>query len=289
MTRLSLAALLFVFVGCTTTQVYIPSEARPGIARQLEGEDRSMKVSFFVTPFFGDASKKLLSPVQPDELRILENTDGTPMHPGAVEAVFPAGTLVRIKRVEFPSAFTLTERMLVTPRTLVWLYLDVGGTPKTAPPYVLVLRPGIKDETEFMSEVERYLGKEVSIKNIEDTISTLSRLGVRVLLVSQGPSFQFDNPYDYHWISGRKFARVKFEPEITQKILSVRGAGAYFDPMAAMCSGQTCPTSATGGWLYLDDGHLTDLGSQLQMQQMIRPLRALISGAPTPKTVSPPP
>ena len=33
-------------------------------------------------------------------------------------------------------------------------------SPKNAPPYVLVLRPGIKDETEFMSEVERYLGKE---------------------------------------------------------------------------------------------------------------------------------
>jgi hypothetical protein len=159
MTRLSLAAAV-LFVGCTTTQVYIPSEARPAIVRQLEGEDRFMKVSFFVTPFFGDGSKKLLSPVQPDELRLLENTDGTAIHPGAVDAVFPAGTLVRIKKVEFPSSFTMTERMLMTPRTLVWLYLDVGGTPKNAPPYVLVLRPGIRDETEFASEVERYLGKE---------------------------------------------------------------------------------------------------------------------------------
>ena len=158
MTRLPLAALLLA--GCTTTQVYIPSEARPGIVRTLEGEDRFMKVSFFVTPFFGDASKKLLSPVQPDELRLLENTDGTAIHPGAVEMVFPAGTLVRIKKVEFPSSFTMTERMLMTPRTLVWIALDVAGTPKTALPFMLVLRPGIKDEAEFISEVERYLGKE---------------------------------------------------------------------------------------------------------------------------------
>ncbi len=148
------------FLGCITTQVYVPSEARPGIIRQLEGEDRFMKVSFFVTPFFGDASKKLLSPVQPDQLRLLENTDATPIHPGAVEKVFSAGTLVRIKKVEFPTSFTMTERMLMTPRTLVWVYLDVGGTPKAAPPYVLVLRPGLGDETELMSEVALYLGKE---------------------------------------------------------------------------------------------------------------------------------
>jgi hypothetical protein len=158
MTRSTLAVLLLT--GCTTTQVFIPSEARPGIVRQVEGEDRFFKVSFFVTPFFGDASRKLLAPVQPDELRLLENTDGTPIHPGPVEQVFPAGTLVRIKKVDFPSSFTMAERMLMTPRTLVWITLDVGGTPKTAPPYVLVLRPGIKDEAEFMSEVERYLGKE---------------------------------------------------------------------------------------------------------------------------------
>ncbi len=160
MPRLSLATAALLLVGCTTTQVYIPSEARAGIVRALEGEDRFMKVSFFATPFFGDASKKLLSAVQPDELRLLENTDGTAIHPGAVEAVFPAGTILRIKKVEFPSSFTMTERMLMTPRTLVWLYLDVGGNAKSAPPYVLVLRPGIKDEAEFISEVERYLGRE---------------------------------------------------------------------------------------------------------------------------------
>lgn len=159
MTRLPLAVVLLA-AGCTTTQVYIPSEARPGIIRQLEGEDRFLKVSFFVTPFFGDATKKLLSPVQPDELRLLENTDGTAIHPGAVEAVFPAGTLVRIKKVEFPSSFTMTERMLMTPRTLVWISLDVAGTAKNALPQVLVLRPGLKDETALMSEVDRYLSKE---------------------------------------------------------------------------------------------------------------------------------
>lgn len=155
----ALVAAVFL-AGCTTTQVYIPDDARPGIIRKLEGEERFMKVSFFTTPFFGDAGKKLLSPVEPDQLRLLENTDGTPIHPGATEGVFPAGTLVRIKQVEFPSSFTMTERMLVTPRTLVWIALDVAGTPKGAPPYMLVLRPGLKDEAEFFAEVERFLSTE---------------------------------------------------------------------------------------------------------------------------------
>lgn len=123
---------------------------------------------------------------------------------------------------------------------------------------------------------ERYLGKEVSIRKIEDTIKMMASMGVKVLLVSQGPSFEFASPYDYHWVTGRKFARVKFAPEITKQILSVRGANAVFDPMVAMCSGQVCPTSAPGGWLYLDDGHLTDLGSSLQVKQMARPLGDLL-------------
>jgi hypothetical protein len=159
MMRLRLFAAL-LFAGCTTTQVYIPSEARPGLQRALEGEDRFLKLSTYGMPFFGDTSKKLLSPLPSDEVRLLENTDGSAINPGPVEVTFPAGAMVRIKKVEFPSSFTMTERMLMTPRTLIWVYLDLAGTPKSAPPYVLVLRPGLKDETEFLSEIERYLTKE---------------------------------------------------------------------------------------------------------------------------------
>ena len=156
MTRPLLHAALLL-IGCTTTQVFIPSEARPGLVRQLEGAERFLKVSCFATPFFGDASKKLLTPVAPDEVRLLDNPDHTPIFPGAVEQTFPAGTLVRIKKVEFPSSFTMTERIFFTPRTLVWLYLDLAGTPRGTYPYVLVLRPGLTDEIGFLAEVERYL------------------------------------------------------------------------------------------------------------------------------------
>lgn len=158
MSRLTVLALLFT--GCTTTQVFIPSEERPALERRLVGEDRFLRVSCFATPFFGDATKRLLSPVRPEEVRLLENPNGTPIDPGPVEHTFPAGTPVRILKVEFPSSFTMAQRVLLTPRTLVWLYLDLGGTGKNAPPYVLVLRPGLADSPQFLSEVERYLIRE---------------------------------------------------------------------------------------------------------------------------------
>jgi hypothetical protein len=54
----------------------------------------------------------------------------------------------------------LAERVLYTPRTYPWVYLDVAGTPKNSQPYVLVVRPDAKDETEFLAEIERYVTKE---------------------------------------------------------------------------------------------------------------------------------
>jgi hypothetical protein len=154
------AVLALVTAACTTTQVFIPESDRPALQRQLVGEDRFLKVSCYSTPFFGDATKKLLTPVEPGQVRLLDNPDGSPIEPGATELTFPAGTLVRIKQVEFPSAFTMAERVLVTPRTLVWLYLDLAGTPKGSPPFILVLRPGLNDATQLQSEVERFLTRE---------------------------------------------------------------------------------------------------------------------------------
>ncbi len=93
-------------------------------------------------------------------MRLLEQPGGGAIEPGPVEATFPVGTPVRITKVEFPSSFAMAERVLKTPRTLAWVYVDVGGTPKDAPPYVLVLRPGIKDEDEFNGELDRLLSKQ---------------------------------------------------------------------------------------------------------------------------------
>jgi hypothetical protein len=115
-----------------------------------------LKLSYFVQPFFGDASKKLLSPVPPEEVRLLESTDGKPINPGPTEEILPAGTSIRIRKIEFPTAWVMAERVVYTPRTQPWVYVDVDGKPRTHP-YILVLRPQIKSKQEFYAELERYV------------------------------------------------------------------------------------------------------------------------------------
>ena len=161
------AAALLSLCGCVTAQVAIPPTQVADLERSLNGDQRFLRVSMFVTPFFGDATKRLVTPVSPELVRLLEGANGKPIKPGAVERTLPAGTAVRINKVEFPSAWVMTERVLYTPRTLVWLYLEVAGAPPRSPPYVLVLRPGLKSDQEFLAELERHLTREDQGKRLE--------------------------------------------------------------------------------------------------------------------------
>jgi hypothetical protein len=151
--------LALALAGCATAQVSVPAEQASSVERELRGEQRFLKVSMYVTPFFGDTTRRLLTPVPPDEVRLLENPDGTPMSPGAVEQIVPAGTPLRIVEVEFPTAVTMTQRMLYTPRTLVWVRVEFA-TVKSSRPLVLVLRPGLRTADELRAEVSRALTSE---------------------------------------------------------------------------------------------------------------------------------
>ncbi len=156
MKTLSLLALLVVS-GCVTTHVTVPPNVRAQLSRELVGTERFLKLSCYATPFFGDDTKKLLTAVQPDEVRLLETVGGRPISPGPSERVLPAGARVRILQVEYPTPVAVTGRVLLTPRERVWVYLDVEGTPKGSPPLVLVLDPKISDERDFRAALDRYL------------------------------------------------------------------------------------------------------------------------------------
>jgi hypothetical protein len=165
-----LVCALAMCTSCATSQVFIGATEAATLQRALAGEERFLKIAFFSTPFFGDATKKLLSPVAPEQLRLLSNADGTPMNPGRTERVFGPGTVVRILKVEFPTAYVMSERVLYTPRSLAWVYLDIAGTPKGSPASILVLRPGLADENEVRTEIDRYLSKE----DVTATMGTFS-------------------------------------------------------------------------------------------------------------------
>ncbi|MFZ5442692.1 MAG: hypothetical protein ACOZQL_21965 [Myxococcota bacterium] len=177
MRALALAAV-FAFSGCVTAQVAIPPAQITELERRLTGDERFLRVSMFQTPFFGDATKRLLTPVPPELVRLLDDTAGKPINPGKIERTFPAGTRARIAKVEFPSTWAMTERVLYTPRTLVWLYVDVAGTAKQSAPLVLVLRPGLKSDQELLAELDRHLTREDPSKRLEE-LSEAVREAVR--------------------------------------------------------------------------------------------------------------
>ncbi|MCC6334147.1 MAG: hypothetical protein IT380_09195 [Myxococcales bacterium] len=160
MTRALLPLALAAIFGCATPGISLAPPDATRLERELTGEERFLRVSMYSTPFFKDASKRLLTPLSPELVRLLENPDGTPINPGPVEATWPAGTRVKILKVEFPSATVMTERVLFTPRTLAWIYLDLGGARRGPGPFVLVLRPGIKTEDEFRTELDRLLTRQ---------------------------------------------------------------------------------------------------------------------------------
>lgn len=162
-------ALLVAMVlsGCVTAQVAVPPTEATAIERSLTGERRFLRVSMNQTPFFGDATRRLLTPLSPELVRLLQDTSGKPINPGAVEKTWPVGTPVKIAHVEFPTAWAMTERVLYTPRTLVWITLDVEGAARNAAPVVLVLRPGIKSQQEFLAELEHHLTREDPTQRLE--------------------------------------------------------------------------------------------------------------------------
>lgn len=156
----TLAAILCgaLIAGGCVSYATIPLEDRRLLVRDLTTRhaDKFLRLSFYVTPFFGDGSKKLLTTVPPEDVKLVNGPGGEPINPGPVETILRAGTRIRITRIEFPTAFALSDRPENTPRTQPWIYLHPVGRPNDAP-LILVLRPEIRASEEFEAEVERYL------------------------------------------------------------------------------------------------------------------------------------
>ncbi|MCY1023106.1 hypothetical protein [Pyxidicoccus sp. MSG2] len=159
--RLSSLAVLLLTALATGCGSYtrMPPEARTSLNSALSGPEavQYLRVSSHVTPFFGDASKHLLTPYAPEDVRLLDDSKGKPINPGAVERILPAGTKLRITKVEFPTSWVVAERVLYTPRTWPWVYLAEEGAAPTAPPLVLVLPPNLERPEDFRTELEKYL------------------------------------------------------------------------------------------------------------------------------------
>lgn len=155
---LSAAAAVAAAQGCASYTA-LSAEDRRDAQRTLAVEsDRYLRLSYYVTPFYGDASKRLLSPHPPDELRQVLQPNGEPVSPGPILKVLPAGTPAKILELEFPTAWAIASRVAYTPRFQPWVLLGVKGEPPDTP-LVLLLRPNLTSPQELQAEVDRYLSK----------------------------------------------------------------------------------------------------------------------------------
>ncbi len=154
---LLLAWLGTVLLGCAS-RTALSTEDREALQRELRGEtrDRFLRLSYYVTSFFGDSSKKLLTPIPPEEVEFSTDFGGGLGSPGPIEQVLPAGRHGRILQVEFPTAWAMAHRLPDTPRDHPWIYLHAerqnGGLP-----LILVLPKQLQSKEDFEAELERYL------------------------------------------------------------------------------------------------------------------------------------
>jgi hypothetical protein len=143
------AVLAIGLAGCASATL-IPDDQRLQVARELEGGAYYLRASVHVLPFFSDPTRRLVTPLPPDSVELLEDPSGNPILPGPSEALIPIGTRVRIDKVEFPTSLVIARRPLYSPRTNPWVYLSVVGEP-SGRPYLAVLRPGIRTREEFLA------------------------------------------------------------------------------------------------------------------------------------------
>lgn len=153
------AALLAAAQGCITGHTFLSADDRREAERivLIEG-DRYLRLSYYVTPFFGDDSKQLLSQYPPEELEMVLQPDGSPVIPGPTQKIIPAGTPAKVLGIEFPTSFAIASRVVYTPRFQPWLFVAVQGEPPELP-LVIPLRESLHTVQEVQAEVDRYLSR----------------------------------------------------------------------------------------------------------------------------------
>lgn len=162
--RLSLPSVLLLCAGCAGTTVLSPP-VREDLAQRVHGRRQYLAVSMYAGPFFREADRQLLSAAPFSELRLLEGPGGGAISPGVEEMVWPAGTEVRVREVEFPTGLVVTRRPILTPRYHPWVMLEVASVPPPPPPHqatvwILVLRDGIESPDAFWTEWRKYLAED---------------------------------------------------------------------------------------------------------------------------------
>jgi peptidoglycan/LPS O-acetylase OafA/YrhL len=108
---------------------------------------------------------------------------------------------------------------------------------------------------------ERYWGRSVYSAAVQAEIDRLRARGLRVVLVGQGPSFDYDDPVEYVRRSGSESGPSRDGSAINRELAALHGVDAFLDPLAQLCPGGQCRLREGREFLYFDGGHYSTAGS----------------------------
>ncbi len=157
MRRVLLCVLALASLSACQPRAVIPDAERQRVFSQLAGQRRWLRVAAYAGPLWGDRAKVFVTDAPPQEIDLVESGGGTPVAPPPAERILPPGTAVRIREVEFPTGWTIANRVVMSPRYHPWVLLDVPGDPR---PHVIVLSQTAASFDEVRAEVERLLSTD---------------------------------------------------------------------------------------------------------------------------------
>ena len=140
--------------GCPSYSV-IPDADRERIEKGHGGELLFLRQSMYVGQFYDDDRFRLVHSRRFEELTYLRTVEGDAIPPGPAEGIIPAGTRVRVERIEWPTGDVVFRRPLYTPRYTSWVVLRVAAdrgpevTVEREQRHILLLPGGIHDAESF--------------------------------------------------------------------------------------------------------------------------------------------
>lgn len=104
-------------------------------------------------------------------------------------------------------------------------------------------------------------------EGLQQTIDTLTGMGVRVFVIGQTPQFIADVQKIAFFMERRRPGTVAWpmamDPNVNQRLRRYTAGATLIDPIEFLCRDGICPYTGSSGLLYFDDRHLSQAGSTL--------------------------
>jgi hypothetical protein len=117
------------------------------------------------------------------------------------------------------------------------------------------------DTVVLSARWEKYWDAGLDAAKLQATVDRLTARGLRVVLVGQGPTFEFEQAYDWVYRQRADLAPPRRFESLNASLAALRGVELFFDPHEASCRGGRCEVRRDGQLLYVDWGHLSAAGS----------------------------